>query len=163
LNENKTINQVQEELLKLLPQWNDHIIKPFKKFLDEGISLEMYYCIQRLKWLGGVATMTELAKISHIPKHQMTKLVNRLVEYKLVERLNDPKDRRIVRIELTENAQCFIDYFLNENSKPFRTLIEKMEGTDRETFYQSVHDIYHILYKLSCENGFNQKQTETEK
>ncbi len=43
------IEQIQEESLGLLPQWNYRIIKPFKQLLDEGISLEMYYCIQILR------------------------------------------------------------------------------------------------------------------
>lgn len=146
----KTI-RIQETLLELLPQWNDNIVKPFKKALDEGVSLEMYYCIQRLKWLGGAATMTELSRISRIPKHQMTKLVNNLVEYKFVERVSDSSDRRIVRIELTEDGRCYVDYFLNENAKYFQDLIEQIDKEDREVFHQSLNNILSTLCKLNSD------------
>ena len=52
----------QEELLALMPVWNYRIAKPFKQMLDEGVSLEMYYCIQTLRWYGGTLTMSELAR-----------------------------------------------------------------------------------------------------
>jgi DNA-binding MarR family transcriptional regulator len=152
LEERIRIIQIQETLLELLPQWNDNIVKPFKKSLNEGVSLEMYYCIQRLKWLGGAATMTELSHISRLPKHQMTKLVNSLVEYKFVERVSDPSDRRIVKIELTEDGHCYIDYFLSENAKCFKDLIEQIDVEDRKVFHQSLNNIFHILCNLNPHN-----------
>lgn len=143
------ISKIQKTLLTLLPQWNYHIVKPFKKSLSEGISLEMYNCIQGLQWLGGIATMTELCQISQTPKHQMTKMVNRLVEYKLVERIDDPSDRRVIKIQLTNAAQCYIDHFLSEDAKCFKDLLEQMGEEDRVTFHQSVQNISHILCRLS--------------
>lgn len=152
----KTI-RIQETILELLPQWNDIIVKPFKKSLDEGVSLEMYYCIQRLKWLGGAATMTELSKISRIPKHQMTKLVNNLVEYKFVERVSDPSDRRLVRIVLTEDGKCYVDHFLNENAKYFQDLIEQIAIEDREVFHQSLNNIFSTLCKLNSDKPHSEQ------
>ncbi|XOQ14310.1 MAG: HTH marR-type domain-containing protein [Shouchella clausii] len=151
--------QIQETILELLPQWNDNIVKPFKKLLDEGVSLEMYYCIQRLKWLGGAATMTQLSKSSRMPKHQMTKLVNNLVEYRFVERISDPSDRRIVKIELTEDGRCFVDHFLNENAKYFQDLIEQIDKKDREVFQESLTNILSILCKLNSDSSPLDKET----
>ena len=59
---NEDIRHLQEELLALMPVWNYRIAKPFKQMLDEGVSLEMYYCIQTLRWYGGTLTMSELAR-----------------------------------------------------------------------------------------------------
>ena len=53
-------------LLTLLPVWNYRIAKPFKQLLDEGISLEMYYCIRTLQWGGGILTMSELAEYTRM-------------------------------------------------------------------------------------------------
>ena len=54
--------KTQELLLNLMPMWNYQIAKPFKQLLDEGVSLEMYYCIQMLRWQGGAMTMSQLAR-----------------------------------------------------------------------------------------------------
>ena len=42
---NRERGQIQGELLDLLPPWKYRITKPFEQMLEEGISLEMYYCI----------------------------------------------------------------------------------------------------------------------
>lgn len=142
------IGQMQEELLGLLPQWNSHITKPFKQLLDEGVSLEMYYCIQILRWLGGTATMTELGQALQVPKHQMTKMVNRLVEHEFVERLDDPADRRVIKIRLTSKAMQYLCHFLQEDARCFQDLLEQMDAADRAAFRTSIQTISAILNKL---------------
>ncbi len=151
------IGQIQEELLGLLPQWNYRITKPFKQLLDEGISLEMYYCIRILRWLGGTATMTELGTYALMPKQQMTKMVNRLVEHQLVERLEDPADRRIIKIRLTDTAFQYIDHFLSEDAKCFRYLLEQMDGEDRIAFRNAIKTISDIFCRLPSPPGIMQE------
>lgn len=120
------ISQMQQMLLAVLPQWHYRIAKPFKQLLEEGVSLEMYYCIQTLRWGGGTMTMSELAQWVQMPKQQMTKMVNRLVEHRFVERVFDPADRRIIKIRVTDQALAYIDHFLKENAGCFRVLLEQM-------------------------------------
>lgn len=142
------IRQLQELLLAVLPQWNYRIAKPLKQLLDEGVSLEMYYCIQTLRWGGGRMTMSELAHWGQMPKQQMTKLVNRLVERGFVERVYDPSDRRIIRIQITGQALDYIDHFLKEEAGCFRSLLEPLSEEDREEFRQGIESILHVLSKL---------------
>ncbi len=151
------IGQIQEDLLGLLPQWNYRITKPFKQLLDEGISLEMYYCIRILRWLGGTATMTELGTYAQMPKQQTTKMVIRLVEHQLVERLDDPADRRIIKIRLTDKALQYIDHFLSEDAKCFRTLLEQMDDGDRADFRDAIKTISDIFYRLPAVPGIMQE------
>ena len=42
--------KTQETLIKLLPLWQNKIARPFKQILDEGITCEMYNCMQFLVW-----------------------------------------------------------------------------------------------------------------
>lgn len=144
-------NQLQNLLLDLLPQWNDLLTKPFKKSLEDGMSLEMYYCIQRLKYLGGSATMSQLSEASFMPRHQMTKLVNRLFEYNLVKRETNTADRRFVKISLTNDAQCYLDHFIEEKGKPFRDLLQKMSDHEKQMFFESLQNIHTIFCRIdSC-------------
>ena len=43
-------SKTQETLIKLLPLWQNKIARPFKQILDEGITCEMYNCMQFLVW-----------------------------------------------------------------------------------------------------------------
>ena len=58
---------LQENILALLPMWNYNIAKPLKQFLDDGISLEMYYCIQALRWYEKPMKMSELSELTKTP------------------------------------------------------------------------------------------------
>ena len=150
MNNNREIRLIKAQLLTLLPQWNSRITRPFKLLLDEGISLEMYYCLQTLFWLGGSATMSELGKYMYLPKQQMTKLVNRLADQNLIERQSDPSDRRIIRIVLTEMASHYIDDFLDVNAGCFEDMLDEMTAEDRAAFLESITTITNIFAKLPC-------------
>ncbi len=156
MKKNDDIREIQEELLWLLPQWNSRIAKPFKQLLDEGISIEMYYCMRLLHWMGGIATMTELGNVALIPKQNMTKMVNRMVEQDFVERVYDPKNRRIIRIKLTDKSCDYINHFLDEDAGCFKNLLQQMDENDLAVFGKAIKDIFEIFNKLSIlplENG----------
>lgn len=140
--------QIQEELLCFLPQWNCHVFKPFKQTLDEGVSMEMYFCIQMLRWVGGTATMSELGQATQISKQHMTKMVNRLVEHGFVERISDPTDRRIIKIQLTDEAMTYIDHFLDEDAKCFQSLLDQMSQEDLLAFQSAIQTLAAIFDRL---------------
>lgn len=146
----RDIREIEDALLGVLPWWNYRLAKPFKELLDEGVSLEMYYCIQILRWIGKPITMSELAQAARMPKQQMTKMVNRLVEPGFVERVYDPADRRVIRIQLTEKAMRYTDQFLDQNAGKFRQFLEQVEEEDREDFMKAMEILLRILPKLPC-------------
>ena len=39
-------NEIQELLLDTIPAWHYWFARPFKRMLNDGVSLDMYYCIQ---------------------------------------------------------------------------------------------------------------------
>ena len=101
--------KTQETLIKLLPLWQNKIARPFKQILDEGITCEMYNCMQFLVWFEDGIGMSELAKALRLPKQQMTKLANRLVDGGFAQRRYDDKDRRTIVIVLTDKAKQYIE------------------------------------------------------
>lgn len=143
---------LQENLLALLPMWNYNIAKPLKHFLDDGISLEMYYCIQTLRWYEEPMKMSDLSEITKTPKKQMTKVADRLVDQGLVKRVYDPSDRRIVKLQLTERASSYIDHFLDKDGGYFKSIIEQLDQEDILKFQKAVKMLCEILSKLPKEN-----------
>lgn len=152
MSEKTEVQEFQEILLSVLPQWNYRIAKPFKQILNEGVSLEMYYCLQTLRWLGGMATMSELGQWMKMPKQQTTKMVNRMVEHNFVERLNDPSDRRIINVRITGVATDYINYFLRENAKCFSDLLEQMDSGDQAALKEALVTMATIFNKLPCDD-----------
>lgn len=149
---------LQEMLLALLPMWNYRIAKPFKQFLDGEVSLEMYYCIQTLRWCGGTLTMSELAHYTHMPKQQMTKMVNRLIDQKFVKRLYDSSDRRIIKIQITENAKDYIDHFLETDANCFQPLLKLLGTEGIKDFKKALELLYQVLCKIPCDWNETEQQ-----
>lgn len=154
------IREIQERLLALLPHWNYRISKPFKQLLDEGVSLEMYYCIQTLRFFGGVLTMSEMAQCTQMPKQQMTKMVNRLVDYGFAERAYEPSDRRIIKIKITDKALAYIDHFLTEDAESFQKLFRQMNEDDRRRFKEAIDTILNIFSALPIDREQMQPDAE---
>lgn len=143
-----TIKQIQEKLLVLLPHWNYRVIRPVKQLLDDGISLEMYYCLLTLRE-GGTMAMTEFAEYVQIPTHQMSKLSNKLFDQGLIERIYNPKDRRITQIKITAKAAEYMDHFLEQNASCFIDFIGKMNADEMERFGKSINDIWKIFSRIA--------------
>lgn len=155
---------LQENLLALLPMWNYNIAKPLKQFLDDGISLEMYYCIQAMRWYEKPIKMSELSELTKTPKKQMTKVADRLVEQQLVERVYDPFDRRIVKLQLTERALSYIDHFLEQDGGYFKSTLGQIEPEDLLRFQTAIKTIIEVLDKISNKdcyfNGINESSND---
>ena len=117
-------NEIQELLLDIIPAWHYWFARPFKRMLHEGVSLDMYYCLQTLRRHSGNMTMTELANFAGMPKQQMSKIVDKLVDGGFAERLSDPNDRRIIRLRPTERADEYVRQFLEQDAAPYRQFFE---------------------------------------
>lgn len=142
--------QIKEMLLTLLPQWNYQVVRPFKQLLEEEITIEMYCCIKALQLGGGVMTMSELGRQTCMPKQQMTKMVNRLVEQQFAERLYDPADRRIIKIKITANGIGYLSHFLDRDNKCFVSLLEQMSEEDSEKFQTALTLLTDLFSHMPC-------------
>jgi DNA-binding MarR family transcriptional regulator len=50
-------------------------------------------------------TMSELSSELNVPMSTATRIVDGLVQSRMVERVNDPKDRRVVRVGMSKNGR----------------------------------------------------------
>lgn len=131
-----------------MPQWHYWFAKPFKRILDNGVSLEMYYCIQFLRMHGETMTMSELAETTDMPKQQMTKIVNRLIGLNFVERVSDPADRRIIRLKITDKAENYINGFLDKDAAYFKDFFDGLSQSDRDELAQALKSLLRIFNNL---------------
>ena len=139
--------KAQETLIKLLPLWQNKIARPYKQILDEGITYEMYNCMQYLVWFEDGITMTELARALHLPKQQMTKLVNRLVDGGFVLRRFDESDRRVIKVALTDKAKEYIEKITSCDIESYKKSFKNMDIREMEEFQAAIETLFRILSK----------------
>jgi DNA-binding MarR family transcriptional regulator len=92
----------------------------------------------------GILSMTDIGKYLSMPKPHITVIVDKLIEEGYVERQNDPKDRRIINIQITETGlKDFetIKQSISENMKSKLVMLNDEELDQLEAASKQVKEI----------------------
>ena len=147
-------DELQALLQAVMPQWHYWIAKPFiKHVVTEEVSGGMLHCLQMLRVNEEPMTKSEIARMLHCSKQQVTKTVGRLIDCGFVERVPDPADRRIIRLKLREEGNAFIDRFQSLSKECFAPLLARMTPEERQEFgtsLQTLHRIFSRLFHAEC-------------
>jgi DNA-binding MarR family transcriptional regulator len=101
------IDRIIESALKLMPNLHKKILKPDLGGLPGNLTWHHLVVMRVLN--EGSLTVSHLAKNSGVPKPQMTRLTNQLVELGTIERHPDAADRRVINLELTEHGRIILE------------------------------------------------------
>ena len=94
------------------------------------------------------ASMSEIGKELFMPKPNATALVDKLVDVRMVERISDSSDRRIVRIKITEFGKESIDkarILLVENIK---SKLKLLSENDLDRLSDSLKVVKEVIQKI---------------
>jgi DNA-binding MarR family transcriptional regulator len=78
-------------------------------------------------------TMKELAESLHVASPSATALVNRLVKLSWIERMPDPKNRKLVRVKLTEGGKKFLKRKHQKRREIMQELFQFLTPQEQET------------------------------
>ena len=121
-------DNITENLLYLLPLLHRKLLKVEFEKINPSLS-RLHFVILRILSHYGTLPISEIGKRLFIPKPQMTALLDRLIEFGLVERLPDTEDRRVINVNLTGTGKTTI----NECDKLIReSILEKLSSLNRD-------------------------------
>lgn len=95
------------------------------------------------------APMSQIASTLNISKSNMTPIIDKLISYRLVKRYTDEKDRRILRIELTELAFNILNHFKNYAKSVLLNKVSILPDDDLEEAQYCIEKLTSIFLKLS--------------
>jgi len=154
-NDNVSIDLVIENLISIHPLLSKTFTKAIrsKTNLNPG-SLYVLGVLTRHETL----SMSEIGCRLSMPKPHITSLVDKLIAEEMVERLFDPKDRRIVNVRITEKGLNDFHTIKQEISQDLRLKLEKLDAEKLETLSgasQQVKDILMtvVVETLTCNNS----------
>jgi MarR family transcriptional regulator, organic hydroperoxide resistance regulator len=78
----------------------------------------------------GPLRMSEFAHRLGVTNSTATSLIDRLVELSLIERHEDPSDRRQVVVTATEEAEGIVERFRELNSQRMREMLARVDAAD---------------------------------
>jgi len=141
-----SVNIIIENLLILQPLLYKNLLKParFKSPLTPGA----IFIMGMLKRHGKMS-MSEIGRMLHMPKPHVTLSVDKLIAEDLVERINDPNDRRIVNVQITEKGIVDLHEIKKEISENLRNKLLTLDTNAIETLMvasQQIRDILTLLH-----------------
>lgn len=122
-------------------------------FHRELNQLNEYKYMKTLLWLSlideyGNPSISNLGKKVNVSKSQMTARVDQLVQDGLIERINDVKDRRIIRIQLTTKGKEFLKTAPENMKSRTNELIAPLSVENLKDLQTSVKTIKTIVHKI---------------
>jgi DNA-binding MarR family transcriptional regulator len=99
-------------------------------------------------------TMSELSVELNVPMSTATRIVDWLVRGDLVERVNDPNDRRVVRVGMSKNGRELYDTGMTYNKQRIGKLLKGFSSDEQSQLLMLMNK---LLDSLAAENE-QQKQ-----
>ena len=138
-------NSLIENIITLQPLLYKNLAKPTrsKTPISPG-SMFVLGIINRY----GIISMSDIGRRLSMPKPHVTGLVDKLIAEELVERLNDPNDRRIVNISLTPKGIETYIALKKEISEDLKTKLLLLDEKTLETLATASKQVKDILLQL---------------
>ena len=143
----KNIKNLSEQFFQLIMQLHKKVLKP-EEFM-KGLPIPpshakvIFYLSHK-----GSAPVSVIAKDLLISKPNMTPIIDKLFEEGYVNRYEDSKDRRILRVEVTEKAK---DILKLKKELAVKSLVSKLSELEDEDIYNlnsNLESICSILDKI---------------
>ena len=110
-----------KELTYVIREWSEAFMRrsgrDFKRFMDEtGLSFSQLNVLMRL-YHGGNSGVSDIGEQMGVTSAAASQAIDRLVLLGLIERTEDPKDRRAKRLALTPKGRTLIESGIDARSR----------------------------------------------
>ena len=113
----KDLDEVIGDLLSITPRVRRSIHRKLLKAAFDKVEEDVgmpHLEIMKILEVEGTRHIAEIGEVLHIPKPQMTHLIDRLESLGIVERRSDTNDRRITNVVLTDHGRSIV-HDIDEN------------------------------------------------
>lgn len=112
--------------------------------LSGDLTLEQYGTLRHLKQMGPCSA-SQIAEFNCVNRSATTAMIDRLVAKGYVTRVADSQDRRVVLLQLTEEAESVL-IGLDENVRQFvYSYLKELEEEEVEQFIRIYEKIWRII------------------
>lgn len=134
----------QNQLVTFILLINEKIMKPMSAMRKGRLTASQFFAVAAVMDCGRMA-MSELAERMDISRQQATKTVNQLVENGFMCRIPSGGDRRIIQIDLTDTARCYMAEFVTEFTGALRGRFSALGNAEQVELRAAVEALNRIL------------------
>lgn len=133
-----------ENLFGLMPMLNRKLLKrlpqtSFPKSQIRLLHILSHHDGEPMKFFG---------EKMHISKSNLTKLVEAVCDEGFAERVHDEKDRRIVRLRLTDEGREEMRREFDSITKEIAKMLDVFNDDEVDTLIHHLHEIHELMKKL---------------
>ncbi len=139
------VDRVVDNLFSISPL----VTKALKLSLRTKANLNpvSYYVLRVLSRFDQLS-MTEISAKVQIPKPHLTLHVDKLIADAMAERIQDPTDRRVIRIKLTAKGRADLDTITSMVNEDMKQRIQTLTADKIETLLVSTNQVREILNEI---------------
>jgi DNA-binding MarR family transcriptional regulator len=93
-------------------------------------------------------TISELSKLVHLPLPNITSIINRLAKKGIVKRRQDKKDRRVVRVFLTDKGKRMRYEFMKKRVREVENSLGMLSEKDQKALFSALEKATRIFQKI---------------
>ena len=126
-----------------------------KTMTTDGMEGNQDFSMMELKGLSAFQeidndyTMSELSNNAHLTLPNMTTIINGLTKKGLAKRRRDTKDRRIVRVHLTDQGKKMVYEFMSKRAEELEKSLGSLSEKDRKELFSAMEKATSILMKIN--------------
>jgi len=139
------IEIIAENLMTIHPLLYRSLSKPLRA--KTSITPGGMFVLGSLK-RNGVLSMSDIGKCLSMPKPHVTVIVDRLVEEEYVERHDDPHDRRIINIVITEKGLKDFDEIKQIISEDLKERLHSLNAQEQDQLMLSSQNVKDLLISI---------------
>lgn len=139
------VDIIAENLMAIQPLLYKSIPKPLRT--KSSITPGGMFVLESLKRCG-VLSMSDIGKCLSMPKPHITVLVDRLIDIGYVVRQNDPKDRRIINISLTDKGLMDFEEIRESVSIMLKSKLVLLSEQEQEQLSTASQQLKEILISI---------------
>lgn len=142
--DDEILNQMVDDLYMLFPLFKKKLLKHEK---TDRLP-PSYYHVLKVLMKHGELPMSEVGRMVYISKSNMTSLIDKLVENRLVKRLPDKRDRRVINIDITDKGIELLMNWRKLSNEDIKMNLSTISDDELEKFYDSVETMKIIILKI---------------
>lgn len=143
-------NRFESTLTRELAQVHERLegITPGKAS-HPNANFELFFRISNTVNFQGSLTMGELSNELSVPLSTATRIADWLVENGYLQRLSDPEDRRVVRVELTPRGKELYKVAENHIRQRVQQILKSLSDEEREKLFSLLGKVVSALKEVS--------------
>ena len=145
--DDEKLNIMMEDLYTLFPLVRKKLFMHRKHHRGDKLPPSHYQVLGILRKRGELP-MSEIGRLAHIHKSNMTALTDKLVDEGVAERIPDATDRRRIKLAISEQGREKLGHWKKQQYNDIKTRISSLSEEDQEKLYRSVKDIKEIIKKI---------------